>query len=715
MKFSYSLIKKFVPEIKSKQQLVEALTLHSFEAEEGPADTFEVNIPPNRFSDAASHWGIAKEAAAVLSLSLKFSISDFQSSRARNSKRPKNFKVSVEDKNSCPRYTAQYFENIKVKPSPSWMQKILKDCGLRPINNVVDIMNYVMLEIGQPLHAFDYDRLSNPSRMISNESQIHLNNIQDNSIKIKKIIVRRAKKGEKITTLEDKTYELNEDVLVIVDGFEKNLREKFAKDSRNVLAIAGLKGGKGPEVSNKTSRIIVESANFEPASIYKTSKALNLITDASLRFSHGLSPALAIIGLNRAAALLEEIAGVKRGEQFDSLIKPLPAKILKFNIFEFNRFIGLDLNERKAEKFLHRLGFKRLKGSEWQIPAWRLDIENHQDLAEEVIRLFGYNQLKSTPPLIYLSPSGFEDLIVLRDKIKKTLVGLGLDEIYNYSFISEKDLNLGHSWGKEVLELENPLSSQFKYLRPSLAAGLLKNIEENFRFFEEIKIFEIGKIFFKIDKNINEKNALGIVLFSKIKNKEPFFELKGVIKELFRQIGLADYIITEADKSDWLRDFTSGYLIPPTVLKIESNGKIIGYLGKVKNKNLKAETALAELIFDDLLRFVEEEYGYEPLPKYPAVIRDISFLVDYFQKIGEIMQSIKNVSRSLIDNVDFVDEFDVREKVGGKIKEDKTKTRSLTFRIVFQTPSRTLTKEEVDKEMKKIILMLRQKFKAEIR
>jgi len=197
-------------------------------------------------------------------------------------------------------------------------------------------------------------------------------------------------------------------------------------------------------------------------------------------------------------------------------------------------------------------------------------------------------------------------------------------------------------------------------------------------------------------------------------NRETFFELEGILKELFRQIGLANYSMIEANKSDWPTAFTSNYLFPQTVLKIESNGKIIGYLGKAKNKNLKRETSLAELIFDDIFHFLEEEKGYEPLPKYPAVSRDISFFVDGDQKIGEIMQSIKKINSRLIKDIDFIDEFYIKEKGGGKMT-DKTRNRSLTLRIIFQTPSRTLTKEEVDEEMKKIISMLCQKFKAEMR
>ena len=244
MKFSYALIKQLVPKLKNKKELVEKLNLHSFEAEELAGDVFDVSIAPNRFSDAASHWGIAREIAAILGKNFRMPI---RHQISKTAKAP--FKVEIKDKNLCPRYAAQYFENVKIGPSPKWMQKILLDCGLRPISNVVDIMNYAMLETGQPLHAFDYDKLAT-----SNKRQAT-------------VIVRRAKKSEKIRTIDDKIYELPENIFVIADG-------------KRPIAIAGIKGCKDTEVHKKTSRILVEAANFNAQSIYKSSKFLKLQTDA---------------------------------------------------------------------------------------------------------------------------------------------------------------------------------------------------------------------------------------------------------------------------------------------------------------------------------------------------------------------------------------------------------------------------------------------------
>jgi len=692
VKFSYSLIKKLVPAIKSKRDLINKLNLHFFEAEDLSGNVLDISIPPNRFSDAASHIGIGREVSAILGIKMR-TYADYTQKCAevfrvspRSVRASQRFRVEVQDKNLCPRYVAQYFENIKVGPSPKWVKDVLVDCGLRPINNVADIMNYAMLETGQPLHAFDYDKLA-----ISDKRQAT-------------IIVRRARKGEKITTLDDKSYELNKNILVIAD-------------IKRPLAIAGIKGGKEAEIDKNTKRIVVESANFNGVNIYKSSKTLKLSTDASLRFSHNISPELTIIGLNRASQLLAEVSGAKAGQIVDVNFTKSRKKIIKFNLEKFNQFIGLNLDVKTVRLYLERLGFKinqnqksrRKVGTPTETsglitqnsflveaPLLRQDIKLFEDLAEEAIRLHGYNRLKSRPPHIYLHLSGFEDQIVLKDKIRKVLIAAGLSEVSNYTFIGETDLVFGKNWGDKVVELENPISAQLKYLRPSLAPHLLKNIEGNFRFFDEVKIFEIGKTFFRDNKNkLNEKLILGIALASK-NNGQVFFELKGIIKEFFGKIGLVDYLMPEmADGNNYLQS--------NEVLKIESDGAVIGYLGGVNKSFVKGDAALAEIDLDALLKLVVEEHEYRPLPKYPSMMRDISILVEPTVRVGEIMQAIQEVDLKYIEDVDLIDEYDVASK------------RSLTFRVIFQAQDRTLTNKEINQEMEKIVKILKNKFKVQIR
>ncbi len=674
MKFSYTLIKKLVPAVKSKKELIDKLNIHSFEVEDAGGDVFEVSVPPNRFSDAASHWGIATEISAILGENFRIKNLEFRidpSGICRGQKKNLGnekpiFKVEIKDKNLCSRYSARYFENIKIKPSPKWMQKILIDCGLRPINNVVDIMNYATLETGQPLHAFDYDKLTtNDQRQTT-------------------IIIRRAKKGEKITTLDNQVFELNENILVIVND---SPRESA------VLAIAGIKGGEKAEVDKNTKRIVVEAANFDGVNIYKSSKALKLFTDASSRFSHNLSPELVSLGLSRSGELLKEIIGAKAGQTTDvNFTKPIK-KTIKFDLEKFNKFIGLDLDVKTCRKYFERLGFKITQNSKLktqnsflvEIPPLRQDIETFEDLAEEAARLYGYNKIESAPPRIHLIPSGFEDQIILKDKIRKILIGMGISEVYNYSFIDKADEN--------AVELENPISAQFKYLRSSLAHHLLENIKNNSRFFDEIKIFEIGKVFNKTE----EKLMLGIAMVSKNKKSETrlpdgqvFFEVKGVVERLFKKIGLVDFLMKESKGES---------------IEIESGDKIIGSINHSDYKGLPADRhgALAEINLDYLLELIVEEHEYRPLPKYPSIMRDISILVEPTARVGGIIQTIQEADLKRIDDVDLTDEYGINGK------------RSLTFRIIFQAEDRTLTDDEINKEMEKISKILKIKFKAIIR
>ncbi len=682
MKFSYLLLKQLVPAIKNKNELIERLSLYSFEAEDAGGDTIDVELPPNRFSDAGGHFGLAREISAVLDVKYK-EVQPLKIKIRRQYQEVEPLKIKIQDKNLCSRYAGQYFENIKIKPSPKWMQKILISCGMRPINNIVDIMNYAMLETGQPMHAFDYDKIDG------------------------KIIVRRAKKGEKIMTLENEIFELNKNILVIAT------RQLAGKQSQ-ILAIAGIKGGKKAEVDKNTKRIIVEAANFASTHIYKTSRSLGLITDASLRFSRGLSPELVAIGLNRAAELLKENAGVKTGAVVDINFNKPFKKIIKFDIKKFSDFIGLELDFIAISKYLTRLGFKIIHNSKFiiqdsflvEVPPLRQDIETFEDLCEEVVRLYGYNNLKSKAPAVAIHPSGFEDQIVLKDKIRRVLVSMGLNEVQNNSFISQSDAEKYKH--PELVELENPISAEYQYLRPCLTINFIKNIESNSRFFNEINLFEIGNIFFKLKKfeRSSEVSAVGIILASK--NQEAFFRLKGIAAALFKKIGVVDFFLAPAGHDNWIKEAAAGYLDLGNSLKIElGNGSVIGYLGELKSVSGLNGWHISALEMDikKILEYVVEEHEYRPLPKYPSIMRDISVWVDKTIRVGDIMQVIQEADLKIIEDVDLIDEYEKSE----------SEKRSLTFRIVFQAEDRTLTDTEVNKIMGEIAAELKKKFKIEVR
>ena len=485
MKFSYQWLKELVSKFPPKAKLAEVLNLYSFETENKVGDLLEISIPPNRFSDAACHLGIAREAAAVLGL--QFPAQKIRT--AAGGKNSKSIKIQIEDNNLCPRYCAKVIKGIRVGPSPKWLSERLMTCGLRPVNNIVDAMNYAMLETGQPLHAFDVDKLKDG------------------------IVVRKAKGGEKIITLDNEEYKLDEDILVIAD-------------SGNILAIAGIKGGRKAEITDKTKNIVIEAATFDPTNIYLTSKKIKLTTDASLRFSHGLSPELAPFAIQRVAELVLELAGGKAEEGLIDIYNPKnfagQRDIFEINFANLNKFLGIEIAKKRIRSILELLGFEILKDSSDSLrlrtPLFRMDLTDIQDVYEEIVRIYGYNNLPSLPPKAFLAPAEKDEMIEFSDQIRILLKSLGFCEVYNYSFVGDKDFK-GSDFSKEnLVELENPAAENKKYLRPSLSTLLIKNAEDNSRFFDEIKIFEIGKIFLKErNKTFKEILNLSAILAGKMK------------------------------------------------------------------------------------------------------------------------------------------------------------------------------------------------------
>lgn len=583
-------------------------------------------------------------------------------------KNGRNFSVAVKDGALCPRYIGAYVENVKAGPSPKWLRDALVSVGFQSVNNVVDVMNYVMLETGQPLHAFDYDKVES-----------------------RKITVRRSRKGEKITTLDGKLFSLDAGVLLIAD-------------SKGPLAIAGVKGGKRSGVTQKTRRIIVESASFDSGLVYRTSRNLGLSTDASQRFSHDLSLALPEIGMARALQLLLDVAEAKPLEVLDSYSRRQSKEIIKFDVGAFRKLTGIKVQDKEAADFLRRLGFepKIYKNKPGifsvEVPSLRLDISNFEDLAEEVARFYGYGRIKSAPPFVALVPSESDEIFVFTDQLKQILTGSGLNEIYGHSFASKGDLLPGYFWRVDPVEVDNPLSAETAFLRPSLAHGLLKNVSHNFKFFDEVRLFEIGKIFYN-GRGCGERLALGMVIASK--KRETIFELKGMVEEIFRKFGLTDF---------WMRDLDMNikFLAPKQGLRMESDHAAVGYMGKVNSSFEKGYVSFAEIDLGKLLELVGGEKEYEPLPKYPSVTRDVSFLVDRAVRIGEVLEVIDRAGAKYVYDADLIDEYWPPES-------SKEKQRSLTFRIVFQADNHTLTDEEAEKETKKIVGALRDKFNIILR
>lgn len=654
MKFSYSLLKQFLPQLKNKARVIDALSMHSFEAEEAVGNTIEISLPPNRYSDAVSHIGIARELSAILNLKLDargMKELPLGTTHAKPKKAPKFFDIVIKEKKLCTRYAMEYFENITIAPSPKWMQDALMESGLRPINNVVDSMNYVMLETGQPLHAFDYDKLMKKGKV--------------------KLVVRRAMNKESLVSIDGVEYVLSPDMVIIAD-------------EKKPLVIAGIKGGAGCEVTETTKRILVESANFDFVSILKTSKRLGLSTDASQRFSHNLSPALVEIGLNRAEDVLIKLAKAKAGERFDSQVKPLPKHLVKFDVEACNKLIGVSLTEKEAGVYLQKFGFKNIKKDLWEVPPTRNDIETQEDMTEEIVRLYGYAKVVPQAPRALLIPPETNDMVMLRELMRGMLVGFGFDEVYNHSFIGEGN--------GATLSLANPTSAEFEYLRPSLVPSLLRNAEENKRYFERVRLFEVGNIFEMIDGKARESTNLGLVIAEE--GSGVFFELKGIITHVVRGAGLSEFFMKETATKE--NPFFAG-----SHLLVMVGKESVGYLGVTRNG-----MSVAELDLSKLLPLIEGDHEFIPLQKYPTVMRDVSMFVSTDIRIGELIQAIQESNTKLISDVDLVDEY---------VDEKWANLQSITLRVIFEAKERTLTSEEVDAEMKKITTLLQAKFSAKLR
>lgn len=686
MLFSYNWLQSFFKtRISEPKKLAQLLTMHSFEVEELKkieSDwTLDIDIMPNR-PDCFSHLGIAREISAITGLKLQpLAIKTKQ----EKEKIQKFAQIEIKDK-ACKRYAGKILLDIKVDISSKYIQERLMACGLEPINNIVDAANYVMLETGQPLHIFDFDKISGAQ------------NQKPKTKNQKSILVRKAKRGEKIKALDNRTYELNENILVIAD-------------SEKPLAIAGIKGGKLAAIDSSTKNIFLESANFDGACIRKASQELKLKTDASFRFEHNIDPNLAEFAIDRLVYLIQETVGGKalEGKLDFYLEKPKTKKIILFLDYA-NQLLGTNISLKKALATLNSLGIKAIKKQgqriEAKIPSHRQDLVFAEDLIEEIGRIYGYENILPLFPISVLVPTEKNQEIAWENKIKDILKEANFTETYNYSFIPKKT---GDYFNWQLLGLENPYSKEFYYLRPSLIFNILTNIEKNLKHFSafKIRLFEIGKTFKKQEGEIIEKKYLAGAVCGE---KQGFFLLKGLIDFLLHSLGISDIYYDEFEATSeqspqvvW-DSFESA--------EVKANGQEIGFLGKISEQFLE-KTGIKESVFcfeinlDLLIKFCQEETEYRPVSKYPAAIRDIAILVPLEIKAGEVMEKIHKSGGNLIQDIDL---FDIYE--GETLPQGK---KNLAFHIIFQSQEKTLSKEEIDQIQNNIISGLEKTPEWEVR
>ena len=518
----------------------------------------------------------------------------------------------------------------------------------------------------------------------------------------KQIIVRKAKKGEKILTLDEKEYLLDKNVLLIAD-------------KKGPLAIAGIKGGKRAEIDGSTKTILIESANFNRLIIRKASRKLGLRTDASNRFEHGLDPNLTLKTLERVAALILEVAGGKIVELGDFYPKPVKPWRIKLPFEKVEKLTGVKIPGRKIIDILERLKLKIVKKHKEyvlvEIPTRRQDLKIAEDLVEEVIRIYGVDKIPVKHPLVYVKAVDRNTEIYWQDKIRDFLKGLKFVEVFTYSFIGQKQKAIYKYSNRSLIELENPISSEYQYLRPSLIPNLLEAAKKNFRHFDRFQIFEIGEIFNPISKGVDEKKSLAFLLADK--NKEPaiedFREFKGIVETFLQELGITDYFFDEVNPLIKERII---FWHPYRLAAIKVGDKTIGALGEIHPFLLqKLETEgtvmLAEFNLESLITIARDEQEFQPISSYPAAVRDISLLVPLEERVEKVLQRITTLGGDLVRDVDLFDIYREENIPKGK--------QSLAFRIVFQAKNRTLKPDEIDKLLKKIIKGLERNKKWKVR
>ena len=656
MNFSYNWLQSFFEKkLDNPEKLAEILNEHFAEVEsvEKKHNDFilSIDVRPNRAGDCFSHFGIAQEISAILGYQFKKE----KLLLPQKTKEKRLFPVQVKEKKHCFRYTIKVINDVKISDSPTWLKQRLETCGLKPINNIVDIANYVMLETGQPLHAFDADKIAN------------------------KIIVRFGQKKEKIVTLDKNKYDLDEKVLVIAD-------------EKDVLAIAGIKGGEKAEIDQKTKTIILEAACFSPGIIRKASRKLSLKTDASLRFEHGVDPNLTEKAIIKAFNLIKEIAQGKSGSDLiDFYPKKIKTKKIKIDFNYVEQLLGIKIPEKEIKRILSSLGFK-ISGRIVEVPTNRQDVNLLEDLIEEIGRVYGYARIPAVLPKSFLCLPKKDKNLLSQEKIRDILKQVNFTEVYNYSFLSEQEQRIFNFSDQELIKLKNPLSQEQKYLTISLVPGILRNIEKNFRNFPEIMIFELAKVFQKKPAGLSEK----IMLTGAINNND-FFQLKGIIDFLLNNLG-----INKLSYQDFSEKNSNVYHVLKSA-EIMVNNKKIGILAEVspailKKLEIKGNVILFDIDFEKLSEFISEKKQYQLIPKYPAATRDIALLVPEKTKVEQVLNKIKTAGGSLISEIDL---FDVYQ--GKELPKNK---KNLAFHIVYQSEKKTLTSTDIDELQSKIINFL---------
>ena len=643
------------------------------------------------FSHLLSMLGVAREISALTGKKLDKSVFP-EISKLEVSAHPPFVELEIRDADICPRYSALLIQNVKIGPSPFWIQQRLLRIGMRPINNIVDITNYVMLELGQPLHAFDHDKL-----------------IERANGKTPKIIVRRAKKGETLLTLDNVDRELDDEMLMITDH-------------SGLIAIAGVMGGGDSEVTESTTNILLESANFEFLNNRRTSQVLKLRTEASERFGKQVDPEGTLPAALRAAQLMvEHASGTLEKIAGDLYPKPKENISLELDPDYVEHILGIKIPIEQITEILTSLEFKVTGKNILKIivPSHRMDISIPADLVEEIVRVYGYENLPSTLLNDVLPPQNVNQKLAGTERVRDILVASGMDEIITYSMMNpmdearlriENDIDLN-----KFVPLKNPLSQERSHLRRSLLPGAIMTARNNLRFLAKVVTFEVGSVFHPHPKNKlpDEPQRLSLLMSghrdtqSWLKQAEgdyDFFDLKGVLEQFLNALHLEG---VEWKKSRELPCH------PGRCAQILVNGKVLGFAGelhpKVRNSFELPEQAVcvAELDLDLIIKLAVEDHQMEFISNFTPIFEDLAFVLDSSLPVESVTPIILQTGKPLLRKATL---FDVYE--GEQVDEGK---RSLAYSLTFQATDRTLTDDEVGKVRNKIIRRLQHEFQATLR
>lgn len=641
---------------------------------------FELEITPNR-PDCLSHIGIARELSAYYGKELKYPETEIKSEISE--KTSDNVKVSIEDSNLSRRYVTRILKDVTVKESPKWLKERIEAVGLRSINNIVDVSNFILLEMNHPNHVFDLDK------------------IEGNEIKVKSAV-----KGDKLVTLDEQERELEDGDIVICD-------------SKKILALGGVMGGLDSEVTDNTKNILLEVAQFNPQNVRKTSRRLTLSSDSSYRFERGIDVEDSIKVINRLANLIQEVAG---GEILNGYVDVYPVphenKVAELNFERLNRFVGKVIPREKVIEILRNLEIDVKDNGETltlTAPSYRGDLELEQDYFEEVIRMYGFDNIENILPRVDINKNSTLDTTKLTDRVKTICASVGLKEVINYSFIPKDALQKLKFTGvseDKLIDISNPITEDFVTMRPTLLYSLIKNAKDNMnRNVSNIKFFEVSRTFEKAEELAKEDIKVGIILAGEndktLWNPKPvhydFYDLKGIVEEIFSKLKFQSFSIKRSVQTEFH---------PGRSADVFVGKEYIGSFGEIhpdvlENFGLDKKTVLvAEFNIELIKKYINKPFVYQGIVKYPAVPRDLALVMNENILVGDVLKTIEKIDKK----VEKVELFDIYQGIG--VEPGK---KSVAISILLRDDSKTLEEKEINDIIDKILAKMKKDYMAELR